>query len=69
VKTLQTSALAQFRTRNQVFSNWASTTSILHQRKVHIRETKRFSINKGRAWEMNIVFRLKGKRDAESIMK
>jgi hypothetical protein len=32
-----------------------------------IRETMRFSINRGRDWGMNTVFRLKGQRDANSI--
>jgi hypothetical protein len=53
--------------RNRVPSSWASTTSILHQRQAHRRETMRFSINKGRAWGMNTMFRLKGKRDENSI--
>jgi hypothetical protein len=46
-------------------SRWASTTSILYQRKPHIKETMRFPIKEGRAWGLNNVFilsRIKGCR-------
>jgi hypothetical protein len=49
---------AHLRTEKLSPSNWASTTSILHLRKAHIKETMRFSIKEGRAWGLNNEFRL-----------
>jgi hypothetical protein len=38
--------MAQIGTQKQSPSSWASTISILHERKEHIKETMRFSITK-----------------------
>ena len=53
----QTSVSTHIRTEKLSPSSWASTTSILHQRQAHIKETMRFSIKEGRAWGLNNVFR------------
>jgi hypothetical protein len=55
---LQTSILAHIGIEKLSPFSWASTTSILHQRKSHIKEKMRFSIKEGRAWGLDNVFRL-----------
>jgi hypothetical protein len=59
---LQTSVSAQFGTEKL-----SSFQLGLRQSQAHRRETLRLSINKGRAWGLNIVFKVKGKMDADSI--
>jgi hypothetical protein len=55
VNELQTSVSARFG-----IEKLSSFQLGLHQRQAHIREKMRFSINKGRAWGLKNVFRLKG---------